>query len=146
MYFFYIFWWWLRHCYAYRLPIKDDIVLNILSVLLKCLRIKCLLWSYKNQWYFLFYYGVQWPFLTFFDYLSVSSFLVFSFLLFLLSSFFLFLCKLYIWLFLRNNDWKLYVACIFCSCVKNIPCGPYVEVWTWFDCWVIYWFGWIVVE
>ena len=59
--FFYIFWWWLLHCSAYLVPINVAIVLNILSILLRYLLRKWLLWISKNQWYLLFYSKDQCP-------------------------------------------------------------------------------------
>lgn len=59
--FFSIFWWWLLHCSASLLSTKEAIDLKILSVRLKCLFRKWLLWIYKNQWYFLFSSRLQCP-------------------------------------------------------------------------------------
>lgn len=80
--FFSIFWWWLRHCYASRVPTNFAMVVNMRSILLRLRFMKWLWWIYKNQWYLLFSSTDQCPIIWFgFFYLSIGIGLIFFYLI-----------------------------------------------------------------
>lgn len=86
-YFFYVFWWWLRHCSACLVPTNISMDLKILSILLRCLLRKWLKCISRNQWYLLCSSTLQCPLAFPLPKIFVPSLFLFAFLTALAFSF-----------------------------------------------------------